>query len=149
LGAFYFMSYSKKLQNPNWQKKRLEILSRDNFKCISCGSTDKELHVHHRWYQFGKEIWDYPDACFETLCHECHEYIEHCIKDSTSDFQVMIRKTILDQDDYSCILNLINSISYDSHYANYNPMQISDAIWYITEHKVIDQIIEIRSNKFS
>lgn len=148
MGAFYFMSYSKKLQNPNWQKKRLEILSRDNFQCISCGSNDKELHVHHRWYQFGKEIWDYPDSCFETLCHECHEYIEMCIKDSTTDLQVMLRKTLLNQDDYSCFLNLLNSVSYDSQYSKFSPLQIADAINYISDADILNQIIELRNNKF-
>jgi hypothetical protein len=142
------MEYSKKLQNPNWQRKRLEILQRDNFKCILCNSDNKELHVHHRWYQFGKNIWDYPDNCFETLCFECHEYIETNIKDSTSDLQVIIRKTHLNQDDYNCINQLLLHLS-DDIYQNINPIQIKDAIDYIIENCVIGQIIKIRSDKFN
>lgn len=142
------MSYSKKLQNPNWQRKRLEILSRDNFKCISCASTDKELHVHHRWYESGKEIWDYPDACFETLCHECHEYVEMHIKETAHDLYLDLRRSLLDQSDYSSILNLLNSISYKSDYSKYSTFQLSDALHYITEHDVIGQIIEMRADRF-
>lgn len=135
------MSYQKKLQNPLWQKKRLEILQRDNFQCIQCGCDDKELHVHHRWYQFGKEIWDYPDSCFETLCFECHEYIEMCIKSATSDLQTMIRKTVLNQDDYDCICRLLIHLS-DEGFKSYNPRKIVDAIDYIIDNNSIDIIIK-------
>ena len=31
------MGYSEKLKDPRWQKKRLEILERDNFRCQYCG----------------------------------------------------------------------------------------------------------------
>lgn len=137
------MSYSKKLQNPQWQKKRLEILQRDEFKCIHCGCDDKELHVHHRWYQFGKDIWDYPDTCFETLCYECHEYIEMCIKDSTTDMQILIRKTLLNQDDYSCINLLLIHLSEDI-YKKYNPFYLNDAIHHLIDTGLIESIIKKR-----
>jgi hypothetical protein len=142
------MEYSKKLQNPNWQRKRLEILQRDNFKCIQCNSENKELHVHHRWYQFGKDIWDYPNTCFETLCYECHQYIETNIKDSTSDLQIIIRKTFLNQDDYNCINRLLLHLAEDI-YDNIDPMRIKDAIDYITENNVISAIIKMRTDKFN
>lgn len=142
------MSYQGKLQNPKWQKKRLEILQRDDFKCLHCECDDKELHVHHRWYEFGKDIWDYPDQCFETLCHECHKLIEECIKENMSYINLELRKSVIDQYDYTCILNFIHSLSYDSNYARINPMQISDAIYYIIEKDVIGQIVEMRSDLF-
>lgn len=135
------MSYQKKLQNPLWQKKRLEILQRDNFQCKQCTSNEKELHVHHRWYQFGKEIWDYPEDCFETLCYECHQYIEMCIKDATSDMQLMIRKTVLDQDDYDIICRLLLYLSEDD-LKQYNPRKIVDAIDYIINKDILGYIIK-------
>ncbi len=135
------MEYSRKLQNPKWQKKRLEILQRDQFKCIHCGCDNKELHVHHRWYQFGKDIWDYPDTCFETLCFECHEYIEMNIKDSTSDIQLMLRRTWLNQDDYNVICRLLIHLSDDS-YKNYNSLHIVDAIDSIIQNNSIEWIIK-------
>lgn len=31
--------YAKKLMDPRWQKKRLEIFKRDGWKCQNCGLT--------------------------------------------------------------------------------------------------------------
>lgn len=65
--------YQKKFLDPRWQKKRLDILNRDNFSCQRCGNAEKTLHVHHRHYLSGKEPWDYPAKLLVTLCEECHE----------------------------------------------------------------------------
>jgi hypothetical protein len=67
------MSYYLKLKDPRWQKKRLEILNRDEFTCSYCGDDQNELHVHHHYYVFGKELWDYEDEALSTLCSECHK----------------------------------------------------------------------------
>lgn len=71
-------SYSDKLKDPRWQRKRLEVLQRANWTCECCErnleeGNDAELHVHHRWYNYGKEPWEYPDECFSALCKPCHE----------------------------------------------------------------------------
>jgi 5-methylcytosine-specific restriction endonuclease McrA len=66
------MSYKQKLADPRWQRKRLEILNRDNFQCTHCGDKESEIHVHHSYYEFGKEIWDYEDSTLFTLCSNCH-----------------------------------------------------------------------------
>lgn len=73
-------TYQKKLLDPRWQKKRLEILNRDNFSCQICGDTTRTLVVHHKNYIYGNEPWDYIDNNFITLCESCHEY-EHYYKD--------------------------------------------------------------------
>lgn len=70
-------TYAEKLKDPRWQKKRLEILQRDNFTCLKCKSTIKTLHVHHNTYTYGKEPWDYHNNNFKTLCFECHELEEY------------------------------------------------------------------------
>jgi hypothetical protein len=64
--------YSDLLKLPEWQKKRLEILQRDSFRCVRCNNARISLHVHHKFYQKGKSPWDYPDYNFETLCEVCH-----------------------------------------------------------------------------
>jgi 5-methylcytosine-specific restriction endonuclease McrA len=69
------MTYAQRLLDPRWQRKRLEVLNRDQFTCIHCGDTKATLHVHHEAYD-GKNPWDTPDFLLSTLCHECHE-IEH------------------------------------------------------------------------
>lgn len=66
------MTYSEKLRDPRWQKKRLQIFERDNWTCIFCGSKDKNLQVHHAIYRRA-DPWDYPDYVYQTLCADCHE----------------------------------------------------------------------------
>lgn len=72
-------SYSDLLKDPRWQRRRLEILSRDEWVCRSCGSGEATLHVHHRRYESGKSPWDYKDQDLITLCSECHSYITRII----------------------------------------------------------------------
>lgn len=66
-------TYSEKLRDPRWQKKRLEILDRDNWTCQNCGDEKSTLHVHHLDYEKGLEPWDYEDEYLQTLCETCHE----------------------------------------------------------------------------
>ena len=85
------MDYKEQIKSPKWQRRRLEILQRDDFTCQICGSQDKTLHVHHTTYEKGKMIWDYPDEMLLTLCEECHEY-EHALNDSIDDILWSIKK---------------------------------------------------------
>jgi hypothetical protein len=66
----YPMTYADKLKDPRWQKKRLEIMSRDNFKCQMCGDEKETLHVHHQKYS--GDPWEADDDHLITLCHHCH-----------------------------------------------------------------------------
>lgn len=70
------MTYAEKLRHPKWQKKRLEILQRDGFKCVKCGDADSALHVHHKVYEYGCYPWDYDNRLLVTLCYSCHELEE-------------------------------------------------------------------------
>ena len=64
--------YSDSLKDPRWQKKRLEILNRDDWTCQICGSKDKMLHVHHISYVKGRKPWEYENDLLITLCEKCH-----------------------------------------------------------------------------
>ncbi len=66
------MRYSEKRRDPRWQRKRLEIMGRDDFTCQQCGSTTSTLNVHHRYYEPGRDPWDYPNGALITLCEDCH-----------------------------------------------------------------------------
>jgi hypothetical protein len=66
-------SYSDKLKNQLWQRKRLEILQLRGFKCELCNCETKELHVHHRFYLKGREVWQYDNDVFQVLCCDCHK----------------------------------------------------------------------------
>src|SRR5687767_732853 len=68
--------YSELLRDPRWQKKRLQILERENWTCETCGATDQELHVHHGYYERDKMPWDYHDDTLHCLCWECHSLAE-------------------------------------------------------------------------
>jgi hypothetical protein len=66
-------AYSKKLKDPRWQKKRLQILERDNWKCRHCYDAESTLHVHHLLYAPNAEPWDYDPMFLLTLCETCHQ----------------------------------------------------------------------------
>lgn len=63
--------YEAGLASIHWADRREEILWRDAYTCTECGSRE-HLHVHHQYYEDGKEVWDYPDSCLITLCESCH-----------------------------------------------------------------------------
>lgn len=63
-------TYSDKLKDPRWQRRRLEILNRDDWKCLACGNHENTLHVHHKKYTGNP--WEAPDEDLETLCERCH-----------------------------------------------------------------------------
>ncbi len=64
--------YSDLLRDPRWQKMRLKIMERDDFKCVHCGDGTNTLNVHHQEYLKGKKPWEYPHEYLITLCEECH-----------------------------------------------------------------------------
>ena len=70
------MTYSEKLRDPRWQRKRLEIMNRDCFRCQRCHTDTTTLNVHHRAYLKNRDPWDYQDHMLTTLCQPCHERTE-------------------------------------------------------------------------
>ena len=74
-------NYSELLRDPRWQKKRLQILERDNFTCQGCGDTHNTLHVHHKEYVYGRDPWEYENEELITYCKDCHTIIEWIVKD--------------------------------------------------------------------
>jgi len=69
-------SYKEKLLDPRWQKKRLEVLQKDNFTCQYCGNKEKTLHVHHLCYPKSGNPWESDLSALITLCSDCHS-VEH------------------------------------------------------------------------
>ena len=64
--------YHQLLKDGRWQRRRLEIMQRDDFKCRDCGTTD-DLNVHHIRYLAGHKPWEYDDGDLITLCGKCHK----------------------------------------------------------------------------
>jgi hypothetical protein len=68
-----YKPYWEKLRDPRWQKKRLEIMQRDEFHCVDCGTDLETLNVHHDYYEKNKDPWEYPSESLHTVCETCHE----------------------------------------------------------------------------
>lgn len=91
--------YSKKLRDPKWQKKRLEIMQRDKFTCQMCTNTQATLNVHHTYYVSGHDPWDYPGASLITLCESCHEDESINAPDAKSDLiTILCQRGLLAED---------------------------------------------------
>lgn len=73
-------TYSEKMKDPRWQKKRLKLLDLNEWACEACQTKEKTLHVHHSYYDKSIEPWDYPDYVYVILCDECHEKMHLLIK---------------------------------------------------------------------
>lgn len=69
------MTYSDKLRDPRWQKKRLKVMEYANWRCQICGRKDLTLHCHHSYYTRGKQPWQYPNGSIICICEKCHDKI--------------------------------------------------------------------------
>ncbi len=81
-------TYAKKLLDPRWQKKRLEVLQRDNWTCQICLDKKTTLHVHHKRYTKNKNPWEYDLSLLVTLCKDCHEEESEKIKNDQMKFKM-------------------------------------------------------------
>ncbi len=79
--------YAELLKDPRWTDKRNEILYRDWHTCTKCMS-NKNLHVHHKFYREGLKPWEYESANLVTLCSKCHTE-EHGLENESDDFWVI------------------------------------------------------------
>lgn len=66
------MTYPEQIKHPKWQKKRLEILERDEFRCGNCDIDSETLYVHHYIYKKDAMLWEYEDKYLVTFCDNCH-----------------------------------------------------------------------------
>lgn len=65
-------SYFAKLSDERWIKKRDFVKQRSDFKCEDCGTSSGQLEVHHCYYLYGYEPWEYPTSSLRCLCKKCH-----------------------------------------------------------------------------
>jgi len=82
-------TYSEKLRDPRWQRKRLEIMQRDHFKCRFCADGSSTLNVHHLCYRKGADPWDYNENSLVTTCESCHEQM-YAVDPGSSIVQSMV-----------------------------------------------------------
>ena len=67
------MEFKEQIKHPKWQKKRLDILERDEYICQNCHVDDETLHVHHFTYKSNTNLWDYDNNNLITFCERCHK----------------------------------------------------------------------------
>lgn len=72
-------TYWELLKRPEWQKRRLEKLSANDFTCEGCYDKESSLHVHHKRYVKGRKPWEYLDFELAVLCDSCHEFAHETI----------------------------------------------------------------------
>ena len=116
------MTYAEKLKDPRWQKKRLEILNRDEFTCQLCNDKDSTLHVHHNKY--GSNPWDIENDKLITYCEHCHRFVEitkhfkdyNIIKiiKKKSNEEVLLYSFVIDElNDKWIVISLLNTEIHD------------------------------------
>lgn len=86
-------SYSDKLRDPRWQKRRLETLNRDSFSCRYCGDKESELQVHH--LKYSGDPWDTELEDLVTTCVHCHKVIEASKKFFSLDLIFSVIKKVM------------------------------------------------------
>lgn len=131
-------NYAEKLLDPRWQRRRLEILQRDNFTCQECQDTTKTLHVHHLDYEKGAEPWEYPEYYLITLCKDCHQKVEAGKKVFEEDLIKSLRLRLVDSFQKRCAGKIFcdNQIGY-----------LFYLIWEVGVDEAIKSLIEKMAEK--
>ena len=118
--------YSKLLLDPNWQKKRLEIMQRDNFKCCLCGDDKTTLNVHHIKYGYNTNPWNYPNDNFITLCQDCHQ-LKHDLENWECNNDIVFDKLSIfkrKSEDSSYKYFILNNDGYGIYMAVYKEQKL-------------------------
>lgn len=132
------MTYSEKLKDPRWQRRRLEIMERADFSCEMCAAKDKTLHVHHKVYIKGHEPWEYEDSGLECLCEDCHEQTHHW-RDVVKRFGSFLQiEDLMRLAGYSAGLFLIDPVAVvgNMHKVNADFFQGVGNVFYLTAKEV-------------
>ena len=108
--------FQEQIKSPKWQKRRLEIMQRDDFTCQICGDKETTLHVHHLHYVPNRDYWDYEDWELITLCEDCHKN-EHDIE-GILDYVKSLKQCGITLFEIECLLECIDiQIMFGRHEA--------------------------------
>lgn len=80
--------YKALLNRVEWKIRRLQIFTRDAFKCQYCCDSKRKLHAHHILYLKNATPWNYPENYLITLCEQCHEK-EHIALDALELYDIV------------------------------------------------------------
>lgn len=102
------MTYSEKLKDPRWQKKRLKVMGAADFKCQMCGDAEETLHVHHVNYRKGAKPWEYELHELRCFCEVCHKEVEGNIESARN------LCSLIDHNHLNTILRCVHLAYFDS-----------------------------------
>lgn len=68
-------TYAERLKDPRWINLRNEILKERGILCQSpgCDGTSQRFEVHHGFYVWHLEPWEYEKETLWVLCQNCHD----------------------------------------------------------------------------
>lgn len=138
--------YYEKLRDPRWQKKRLEILQRDNWSCQACFDETSMLAVHHLYYVNGREPWEYPGTALVTLCSSCHEEEEERRRSAESDLVLCLKQIGAMSNGFHALCEAFIATRFDDQ-NDANPLRCGPPWGLIKWHLI--QIIEGERNDTS
>jgi len=129
-------SYSEKLKDPRWQRKRLEIMQRDKFACKNCGIDTKTLNVHHLEYR--GEPWECPNLLLITLCEDCHNRESELRAEQEAELLQLLRLNHLCVDDLHSMVELIAHYPFNS--------DIINLLWFILARDDVKAELTLQMN---
>jgi hypothetical protein len=72
-------SYLSKLNTEEWKRFSRSTRDQRNF-CECCKLGDRQLQVHHLFYDPSRELWEYTNEEVVVLCDSCHREIHEQLK---------------------------------------------------------------------
>ncbi len=118
-------------------------MERDEFTCKMCLDNSTTLHVHHKYYQYGNDPWDYEDNCFITLCSNCHELEEMQIKEYSKLLIDTLKKSEFLADDWRRFASGINLANL-----RYPPEVVASLVEHLLQDKRLQELtFSIITNK--
>lgn len=138
-------TYAEKLLDPRWQRKRLEVLERDNWMCQYCFNSENTLHVHHlRYEDYYKNPWDYPMEYLITACEKCHKEEPIGLKVIEKNIVRQINLKMRFQCEYTNIADTFSKYSNDLLYKLFCVLADED----LSEEDVMERVLQLNNLSF-
>ena len=136
-------AYAEKFKDPRWQKMRLQIFKRDKWCCQICGNKENTLHVHHRYYEFGKDPWEYPPESLVTLCVTCHEEESCAMKYQMDALAKELKSKFFSSDIFSIAIGIYHMSEFLA------PNEVAEILEALSDERILKNLIADFDSKFS
>lgn len=75
------ITYSQKLKSDQWIEFARRMKENANYSCQVCRRGKVILQVHHWFYEYGREPWEYDQEEVIVLCEGCHKEYHALLND--------------------------------------------------------------------